>query len=367
VIRSRKTIVYFIVISAFLGIGITNTNADDDESWPILLLPSNLGEVRFGDPIYVPLAVANRSKFPARCPHLTSGSPAINCYFTAPNQKWEGIYNVGKYNGGAGVHLLPPRHAVSTVVCVDVWHPKTASILFDSRKVMLEFEEIGDDGEPNNGVSSRTTATIAGSAFKNDEWILTLADRSYDAWLRQKIRRLKTSQKNHYFGEPTTKWELREAEQMFQEYHTPVELGTFWWLEFADDKFDLNNSTSFGGFAYEEEWSYRYKSLLDENSALFRMVRSLEIIHQIKDAAREELPRLLREYRDNLRNAAHAEYNYLVQLLYRNLGSRYDSLDKKELIVREFLNELSSESIDTDYESILLPIPPSPSNKNSWR
>ena len=154
---------------------------------------------------------------------------------------------------------------------------------------------------------------------------------------------------------------------MFQEYHTPVELGTFWWLEFADDKFDLNNSTSFGGFAYEEEWSYRYKSLLDENSALFRMVRSLEIIHQIKDAAREELPRLLREYRDNLRNAAHAEYNYLVQLLYRNLGSRYDSLDKKELIVREFLNELSSESIDTDYESILLPIPPSPSNKNSWR
>ena len=351
------------MILVFLGFGALDSKADDDESRPMLLLPSNLGEVRFGDPIYVPIVIVNRSEFAARCPQLSRGSPAINCYFSTPNQKWEGNCKIGQ-----GRHELPARHAESTVVCIDIWHPKNARFLFDSRKVLLSLEEIDKNGNRNNGVSAQTTATIAGSAFKHDAWILSLAEKSSEALTLRKINALKSD----HFPYPPQEKELLEAEKITRDalplhqistVYRPSEFGAFWWLEFADEKFGLNVRTSFDDLNEDGEWNYRYKSLLDENSALFRLVRSIEIINKMRQINGKEIHGLVREYKNNLRYASHAEYVFLVQYFYYGVETKY-SVHEREMFAQDFPEVLSFVDIyKSGSVSKLLPIPQG--NKNS--
>ena len=61
-----------------------SVQGEDEPKPPLILIPRDLGEVLYGDPIFVPISLSNRLKVDGYVPSLMS------CCFFVPGQRWRG-------------------------------------------------------------------------------------------------------------------------------------------------------------------------------------------------------------------------------------------------------------------------------------
>jgi hypothetical protein len=317
-IRPSRT---FLPLVFFLAIRIAI--ADDPIVQRVILVPSELGEVRFGDPIYVPIAIVNRSHLLKSFPLLSRGTPALRCSYSTTGEPWKGRCLFSKNEGIAGRydrHELPAKSSDSTVLCVDVWHPKIAKSLLETRTVSIEFHELDNVGNPVNGLSARTKLIISGSAFRDDSDMLENAVKSLEVRMKPTTS---TSDANRI--ETCALPLYLDTGEGFNIY----EFGAYSWLNF--DPFDPSSEKPLTN----EEAVDPLNNKVSKGSALFRLVRARELMKQIGDSQGDMIRPLIDRYRDNLRYASHPEFQFLVRLLFHHerIGA-----ETRDTLTREFPN-----------------------------
>jgi|688.fasta_scaffold49129_3 hypothetical protein len=325
--RSFMTVAFALVLFQTIRVSL----ADDSIVQRVMLVPSDLGEVRFGDPIYVPIAIVNRSNGPKSSPLMSAGSPALLCSFSTADQSWNGRCFFSQFRGPFHRHELPARSSESTVMCIDVWHPKISKSLLETRNVSIEFEELDKDGNPVKGLSARTKLTIVGSAFRDDSDLLENGERFLEVYKQKSVASHRDPNSIETRAMPLLYLGMGNRYRI-------DEFGVFSWFHFNPA------SPSYENPATREEAVHPLTENVRKSGPLFRLVRAEELIKQFEDAKKELILPLIDEYRDNLRSASQPEFHYLVRLLFHH--DRIDT-ETRDILTREFPHVVGAANPDT--------------------
>lgn len=113
-----------------------------------MLVPPDLPPIRFGDPVYVPLAIRNTGDLPQRAPSFQSHMPyftfTVNC---GRESNVSANYAVGP---GGDARTFPPGSIETTVILANIWSPGVALEFLDTAKATISFTaSVREPYDPN--------------------------------------------------------------------------------------------------------------------------------------------------------------------------------------------------------------------------
>ena len=294
-----------------------SVQGEDEPKPPLILIPRDLGEVLYGDPIFVPISLSNRLKVDGYVPSLMS------CCFFVPGQRWRGDCKL-EFFGNFSSSVLPSGQSQTTVVALDIWHPRVSKALYGAEVVELRFEESNRDNPKrssiDHGFSNSTKVKIVGSAFRDDAMVLR-AGRTHP----EMPNTIRTSALNVSF---LAMLQLPNGEVL--------DFGAMEWI-------GPNWQTLAYKHGRKAEYYRRNKASIVGTSSLYRLIRLYDLLVDLKEAIdtdnRSEtdhanLMRFLSNFKDNLQSAKPAEYEFHVRTL-DGLALILTPKDM-ELVVQEF-------------------------------
>lgn len=294
--------------------------ADDLE----ILVPSNLGEVKFGDPLFVSIAIANYGDDECPAPILDSVIPGI-CFVVYPTLQSatpiETNFDLGSHSPRIG--KLKARHAESTVFALNIWHPSTSTTFADGEQIIIEVTL------PRDGNSSKTQfrTTISGSAFVNPSEFVVLANTLKKEWdsdrkmihcIGSKCRHL-----SHVHG--------CDGVAIF---------GPFSWGLYGFPKGLLRDGD---GKISELPYYRQMRNKLRSDSALFRVMQCAELREKLElsnTPTGDDVMRFIVDYKKAMTSCPPLEYQYLVRALTQVNLVEANRQDFKRIICREFSDVL---------------------------
>ena len=129
-------------------------------------MPTEIGSVKFGDPIFVPVAIANYGDENCEIPSLV-GIPGLTVV-VYPRAGGEAIKT--NFDLGSGHHtptILMARHVESSVLGLNIWHPNLSVDFATGEQfdvdVILPFKY--DEFDQKEAIKKRFRFKISGSAF----------------------------------------------------------------------------------------------------------------------------------------------------------------------------------------------------------
>jgi hypothetical protein len=133
------------------------------------LIPESLGEVEFGEPVFLPVTFVNGTKNAIIVPDLSKLSSEVELHIGCG--KHQRILSLNTGMGFAGSTKLKPFHTMTTTLMINVWTPDFASEFLRTQQARIEVRTASTSEaiERLNAMPSlrETTITLRGSSFIN--------------------------------------------------------------------------------------------------------------------------------------------------------------------------------------------------------
>lgn len=136
-----------------------------------LLIPPDLGNVNFGDPVYLPVVIANDTNEEVIVAALFGSTPMMTVTARVNLQDSAALETVG--NGGVPYTTmpLPPHHQMRVILACNFWHPRDVKRIPDMPEFLVKVQTF-DNGSrwfkhPPAILSDESRFEVSGSSIKN--------------------------------------------------------------------------------------------------------------------------------------------------------------------------------------------------------
>lgn len=134
-----------------------------------LLVPAEIGAVAFGDPVYIPFAIANNSQQDATIGDLDRYQYQATVSLEASGES----YHTSFANFEFSRQTLKARHVESGVMGLNVWHPFFGHHFTEGSNLRICIVVVGGDERLTRFVNCK----INGTAFKSSERFFAITDK----------------------------------------------------------------------------------------------------------------------------------------------------------------------------------------------
>ena len=314
-----------------------------------LFIPPDLGTVKFGDPVFLPVTIVNRSNEEAVVPSLYGANPqmTIEAQVIAPNSV--AFETMGE--GGAHLHTtsLPARHSIRFVFAVILWHPSTVAYLSDDPELRIKVYSTKDEEQSrwslSGDLSDSSRVAVSGSAVVNLNEYILLGEQMVDVM-----------KDNTTITVPITTEFPKRLEHSYSIldflYH-----GVTAWPKWQEDV--LHDIPSVSRLSQTREY-LTIRERVVQGTALFRAMRCAEIrefIERGEEPLEERLAKGLKDFREVLSEARPAEYEFhVLSLRHVPTNAMPDARAKCREAFREAFPEILAGKTDREF----LPVVPLP-------
>ena len=269
-----------------------------------LLIPPDLGDVNFGDPVYLPIVIVNDTDEEAIVASLFGSNPmmTVTARVNAPGSAAH--ETVGFQGSPFTTMPLPPRHQVRVILACKFWHPLDIERIPDMPEFLVEVQTF-DNGSrwfknPPLILSDESRFKVNGSSVKN------LFD--YIRWGREMVE---ACEKDGGTPIPVS----IDMPHWLQAQYSVYQFMRFWTFAWRN-RGELILNTGPYPFRYSQTPEYRaIRDQVLQGTALFRAMRCAEIYEYIEhgeESLEERVDKGLKDFRDVLSDARPAEYEFHV-------------------------------------------------------
>ena len=149
-------------------------------------MPTEIGSVKFGDPIFVPVAIANYGDEDCEIPSLVHVPELeVIVYPRTGGEAIETNFDLG--SGHPTPVKLMARHVESSVLGLNIWHPNLSVDFATGEQfdvdVILAFKY--DEFKQKEAIKKRFRFKISGSAFVDHQAYVDVASSLRNRWARE--------------------------------------------------------------------------------------------------------------------------------------------------------------------------------------
>ena len=287
----------------------------------VLLVPSDLGEVRFGDPVYVPVAIANHGDKECEIPSLAlKPGLVVIAYAKSESETIETNFSWSPYTT-----VLAARHVETSVLALNIWHPNLSVDFANGEQIVVDVSMSPNRSET---VKKRFRFKISNSAFVDHKAFVDMAGSLRSRWSQDKdmIRCI---------GSRCYHLNLKDGSDSLALF------GPLGWNVYDYPKGLM--VTDYGQIS-DTPYYREMRGKVRKDCALFRAMRCAELrelLIRSKDQSRKFYAEFIGDYKLAMSNASFPEYQFLIRALSQvSLGWPHDE-EFKRIISSEFPDVLA--------------------------